>query len=241
MISANVDPRMAARQADTQDLVRFKREMDGLKDRLGSPEEKEQKLRRACEKFEAVFISKLWKEMRNTVPKDGLTDRKREEQYLSMFDREFAETMARNGGIGLADMIYEQLGDKLRDASRNTLGGAVNIKPVEAQPISLSDGQAKPIPLPTKGEGMTLEDWGGAHDAASNPEPAAATADASVSSHEGVAMDGRAGLIAGEVQSQPRVMNDVEVKAQLEVLARKLEVERIKQGLLGEATGESGV
>ena len=238
MIDAKVDAQFAARQADGQDLIRFKRQMDGLKQRIGAPEDREQKLRDACEKFEAVFISKLWKEMRSTVPKDGMMQSKQQEQYLSMFDREFAETMSRNGGIGLADMIYDQLSEKLRNTSRNTLSGGVNIRPIEPEPIPLNAGRNQAVPLSQERSGMTLEDWGGAAENVPAPQAVQGT---TVSAHEGGAVDMRAGMAAATTQPQANPMNDVEVKAQLEILARKLEAERIKQGLLGGMKPESGV
>ena len=213
MISSGIEAQLAAREADTSDLVRFKQQMDGLKDRLaGDAGDKSGKLRDACEKFEAVFISKLWKEMRNTVPKEGYLHSKHEDKYLSMFDREFAEKMAAGGGIGLADMIYEQLSEKLKNTSRETLSGGVNVKPLAAEPVPLDRG-GEPVALHGKAEeGMTLEQWGGrtaelGGDAAAD-EPA-------------------------EVAVAATPMNDVEVKARLETLARRLEAERIKSGLLG--------
>lgn len=78
------------------------------------------KLRKACQDFEAVFISQIWKQMRSSVPKDGLLHSKEEESYLSMFDQELSLKMSRGGGIGLADMLYANLSDRLLNASRDT-------------------------------------------------------------------------------------------------------------------------
>jgi len=69
----------------------------------------EKKLREACEGFEAVFITQLLKEMRKTVPKDGLLHSNTEDQYLSMFDEELSKTLAKQGGMGLADFMQAQL------------------------------------------------------------------------------------------------------------------------------------
>ncbi|WP_319466156.1 rod-binding protein [uncultured Pseudodesulfovibrio sp.] len=224
MIGSGIDPQFAARQADTKDLVRFKQEMDGLKDRLaGDGKDSSQKLRQACEKFEAVFISKLWKEMKSTVKKEGYLHSKQEDQYMSMFDREFAEKMSRSGGIGLADMIYDQLSEKLKETSRDALAGGVRIKPVKAEPIALNRG-GTPIALPKEKQGLTLEDWGGS---------------------EGVG-EQTSGVVSssGEVPVQQsatqRVLTDVDVQAQLEILTRKLEAERIREGLLGKGGTDFG-
>jgi len=58
--------------------------------------------------------------MRATLPKDGLLHSPQEEMYRSMFDREFTEKMAADGGIGLGDMLYSQLKDKLQGGGKIT-------------------------------------------------------------------------------------------------------------------------
>lgn len=79
---------------------------------------KDQKeLKSVCQEFEAVFLEKLWQEMKKTVPKSGLWDNRIEEHYLSLFDQEFARKMAQGGGIGLADQLYQQLSRQLENAS----------------------------------------------------------------------------------------------------------------------------
>jgi len=221
MLDSGIDVQLAARQADNSDMVRFKRQMDGLKQRLAGDADKNQakELRQACEKFEAVFISKLWQEMRKTVPKEGYLHAKQEEQYLSMFDRDFAEKMAASGGIGLADMIYDQLSEKLKNTSRTTLEGGVPIKPLHGESIALDQGK-EPIALPEKQEGMTLEQWGG-----QRQEGDASTAE-----------------VVSAAPAEERSLSDVEVKARLETLVRHLEAERIKTGLMGsgDAAGAYG-
>lgn len=77
--------------------------------RLNPGQSEEQKARDACEGFEAVFIGQMIKEMRKTVPKDGMLHGKHEEEYVSMFDAEFAKTLTKQGGIGLADFMQRQL------------------------------------------------------------------------------------------------------------------------------------
>lgn len=213
MIGSGIDTQMAAHQANSKDLVRFKQEMDGLKQRLAGDADanKEKEMRKAAQDFEAVFISKIWQGMKSTVPKEGYLHSKQEEQYMSMFDREFAEKMARAGGIGLADMIYDQLSEKLKETSKTTLAGGVQVKPLVAQPIALDQGKDA-IPL-SKDPGLTLEDWGGAEG----------------QSGESVVEE----TISAAMQHKERTpMTEAEVKVKLDALARRLEAERIKSGLL---------
>ena len=161
MISNVIDPQLATKQVETRELIRFKSEMDGLKKRLaGDGADKQQQLKKACQNFEAVFIGKLWQQMKSTVPKEGYLHSKQEDSYMAMFDREFSEKMAQAGGIGLADMIYSQLSEKLKETSKSTLSGAVEISPLEPRPIALDQAKGG-IAVPTVDVGKTLEDWGG--------------------------------------------------------------------------------
>ncbi len=67
-------------------------------------------LRDAAQQFEAIFIQQIYKEMRNTVPDDGLIPRGNAEGvYNQLQDLEAAKITAQRGGIGLADMMMEQL------------------------------------------------------------------------------------------------------------------------------------
>ncbi|UTF50468.1 rod-binding protein [Desulfomicrobium sp. ZS1] len=84
----------------------------------------EAKLKKACQDFEAVFIGQIWKQMRASVPKEGMLHSKEEEGYLSMFDQELSVKMSRSGGIGLSDMLYANLSERLVNASRDTTSTA---------------------------------------------------------------------------------------------------------------------
>ncbi|EGB13273.1 Flagellar protein FlgJ-like protein [Pseudodesulfovibrio mercurii] len=215
MIDGNMDPRLAANVAEADDLERFKSRMEGLKkDFSDKRPDKLTRLREACQNFEAVFIGKLWDQMRQTVPKEGYLHSKQEESYMGMFNRDFSEKMAQSGGIGLADMIYDQLSRKLKEASQETLSGGVSIQAVEGGGIPLKRGQ-EPIAL-NRRQGMTLEDWGGSE----------------VVDSRGAAQV-EAVAVEREERTDPGLLSDVEVKARLEELTRRLEARRIRDGLAG--------
>ena len=217
MIESTMDPRLAASVAETGDLDRFKSQMDGIRKNLsGKSPDKLAQLRKACQNFEAVFIGKLWEQMKQSVPKEGYLHSKQEDTYMSMFNKDFSEKMAQAGGIGLADMIYDQLSQKLKQVSDDTLSGGVDIKPLAgggAPGIPLKSG-GEPMPL-NRSKGMTLEDWGGSE-----------VAGAGKAAGAGAAADAVAGR-------EP--LTDVEVKARLDALTRKLEAQRIREGLAGGA------
>jgi Rod binding domain-containing protein len=105
--------------------ARTKVRMDNLRNRLmgGVDKNDPKKLRKACQDFEAVFMNKMWQKMRATVPKAGYLHSRFEDQYLSMFDHEMSKKFASAGGIGLADMMFSQLSEKLAQKSQTTAPG----------------------------------------------------------------------------------------------------------------------
>jgi Rod binding protein len=114
MADMTQDASLAAKQAQDSELLSLQRQMDRLKGDLSPKQGAQQKLRKACNDFEAVFMSKMWEEMRATIPKSGFMHSPQEDMYRSMFDRDFSEKLAADGGIGLGDMLYKQLKDKLK-------------------------------------------------------------------------------------------------------------------------------
>jgi peptidoglycan hydrolase FlgJ len=79
----------------------------------------EEKLKKACADFEAIFIQQLFKSMRQTVPKGGLLgEGPGMEIYQSLFDQELSKSLASHGRLGLGGMIYRQ---KLQQEERKHL------------------------------------------------------------------------------------------------------------------------
>ncbi len=67
-------------------------------------------LKKACADFESVFVQKMLEGMRKTIPKSGLLDGgMQEEIYTSMFDEELSKLVANGKGMGLGDMLYQQM------------------------------------------------------------------------------------------------------------------------------------
>lgn len=80
-----------------------------------------QKLKDACEKFEAVFLEKLWQEMKKSVSSEGLFQDPLNNKYVELFDYEFCLKMAQNRGIGLANYLYNNLVQRLEQKSSETM------------------------------------------------------------------------------------------------------------------------
>lgn len=93
-----IDPRQLLSQAtsDVKQLQQKKRNAQGLHD--------------AMQQFEAIFIQQMFKDMRNTIPQGGVLERgNAEDTYTQMLDAEVAKRMAERGGIGLAELMLQQL------------------------------------------------------------------------------------------------------------------------------------
>lgn len=113
---------------DAQSMAAFlnQSEPGDLKTRLQSslrqsgPAEGGSEIREVCQDFEAMFIQKMWQAMRSTLPKEGLFHSRIQEKYLNMFDRAFAQSMSRQGGIGLSEMLMRELQDRLEGVTRAT-------------------------------------------------------------------------------------------------------------------------
>ncbi len=84
---------------------------------LNLPSDNEhRKLKKACSDFESLFINNLFKEMRASVPKDGLIGGgKAEEMFASMLDQQVAQKIAENRGIGISSALFEKLRSNLND------------------------------------------------------------------------------------------------------------------------------
>ena len=93
-----------------------------------SAEAESKKLREACQGFEAMFLDIMFKEMRNTVPENTLFGESQGEKiWHSMLDTELMQNVAKSGGLGIADMMYDNLVDQVTQqtmAAKGKIGTA---------------------------------------------------------------------------------------------------------------------
>lgn len=75
----------------------------------------EEKLHGASKMYEQHFLNEMLKEMRATVHKDGgfIQPSMAENIFSEKLDEEYVDKWADKGGIGLADMIYNQLHERI--------------------------------------------------------------------------------------------------------------------------------
>lgn len=69
--------------------------------------------REVSDMYEKHFLRELMKSMRSSVPEGGLVKvNSAEKLFREQLDNEYVETWGQKGGIGLSDMIYNDLVDK---------------------------------------------------------------------------------------------------------------------------------
>lgn len=70
-------------------------------------------LRLAAKQFEAIFLQMTLKSMRESVAKSNLFGSKDQELFTGMYDQQLALQLSGVSGVGLADIIYQQLSQNL--------------------------------------------------------------------------------------------------------------------------------
>jgi flagellar protein FlgJ len=76
----------------------------------GSRKIDREKLKKACSDFEALFLARMLKIMRQSVPSSGLWGNSPgREIYDSLMDQELAKKMAQREGLGLGKKVYDQV------------------------------------------------------------------------------------------------------------------------------------
>lgn len=93
-------------------------QLDALQQRLkagtgtstGAETKDDDKLRQAAEDFEAVFLNQMFSEMFKGIKTDGpFGGGHGEEVFRGMLVNEYSKTVAKAGGIGVADAVYKEL------------------------------------------------------------------------------------------------------------------------------------
>lgn len=101
-----------------------------------TPEQQDKKLREVGDLYEKQFLREMLKAMRGTVKESGfIKSNQAEKIFREQLDHEYVEKWGEKGGIGMSDLIYNQLIDKY--------GAQLGIRP----PVEKPKG---PLPLDEK-------------------------------------------------------------------------------------------
>lgn len=80
-----------------------------------SSKKQDKELMEACRQFESIFLNILLKQMRKTVPESKMFPKSLERDvYQSMLDQTIAKRMSKSKGLGLAEMVYQQLNKQVK-------------------------------------------------------------------------------------------------------------------------------
>ena len=108
--------RTAAESAKFADVLKDLQNKAAVKPEDAEAIKRDKDLRKACEGFEAMFLSMMYR------PKNELFG---ESNALKIFqdmrDDELMKNVAAGGGIGIADMMYKQLKPQVEKQSQNVI------------------------------------------------------------------------------------------------------------------------
>lgn len=100
---------MATHSLDKAELYHDLSGLNALREQRNSPEA----LKAACQQFESFFTRELLKTMRATnevLDDDTLLDSQSSDFFREMYDDQMAVHLSKDGALGLADLLYKQLG-----------------------------------------------------------------------------------------------------------------------------------
>src|SRR5690348_7806834 len=102
-----------------------------------------QALRAAARQFESLFTDMMLKAMRAAKLSDGLGESQATDFYQDMYDQQLALQMSQGKGLGLADLLVQQL-------TRSSAAGAANGAPApgEANATSATNAPAGAAAVP---------------------------------------------------------------------------------------------
>ena len=91
-------------------------------------------LRVVARQFEAIFIQQMFKTMREASLGEGLFDSNTSDLYVDMLDKQMSLNLSEGKGIGLADVIVQQLSKTL------------NVKPDQTEKTDQHDSDSMSLP-----------------------------------------------------------------------------------------------
>lgn len=113
-----------------------------------SIEDSPEAIREAARTFESLFLNEIMKNMRKSLPQDGLLSKGfANNVFNSMLDQEYSQIASKSGQLGLADIIARQLGaDPTEIAMKEAKAAEALAKAEEAkaEELIMVDGEEVP-------------------------------------------------------------------------------------------------
>ncbi len=95
--------------------------MANLKQQAG--EQTDAAKRETAQQFESLFLQQMIKTMRQALPDGGLLSSDQMDMYMDMHDEQLSANLAQNGAIGIADLVYRQLGGTDPQGAKSSSAG----------------------------------------------------------------------------------------------------------------------
>jgi flagellar protein FlgJ len=87
-------------------------------------------VRAAAQQFESYFLQMMLRTMRQTLSQDSLFDSQQTRMFTDMFDQQVAQNIAQSKGLGLADMLVQQMQLSLESQGIKAEARPYNLPPV---------------------------------------------------------------------------------------------------------------
>ena len=116
--------------------------LDQLKHKLKGDSEDD--LRVVAQQFEAIFIQQMLKTMRDASLSEGLFDNNASDFYVDMLDKQMSLNLSAGKGIGLADIIVQQLSSSM-DLKPQEEAEQVDGKKVQLESNPLTVAVSQPL------------------------------------------------------------------------------------------------
>lgn len=100
-------------------------------------------IRGAAQQFESYFLQMMLRTMRQTLSQDGPFDSQETKMFSEMFDQQVAQSISQSKGLGLADMLVQQMQLSLETKSIKAAPRPYDLPPVApSYEAAVSDASA---------------------------------------------------------------------------------------------------
>ena len=124
-----------------------------------------------AKQFDALFINQMLKQMRESMPQDGMLDSSQGRMYTSMFDQQVSQSLATRG-VGVADMLLRHLqrGTQVEPTGTSATAGPMALQP-QAMPLPALAASSPAEAVAKTAAVASAIRYVDAHGAATTPRP----------------------------------------------------------------------
>lgn len=106
-------------------------------------------LREVAQQFEALMLNQMMKSMRETVSDEGLFGGQESKTFQGLLDQQWVTQMSASKGIGIADMLVQQLGKGMENTNGKSSLNGLHDRPEHLNPPALRSSTSRQYLPPT--------------------------------------------------------------------------------------------